>query len=1190
MSQLVVLLACFLSALVPAAPAGAGVSISGHIQIPPGLAPEEVQARLFPVLSPHDEGALALEGRLLPDAAGTARPDGRGDFELTAPHAGRWRVRVSAPGYLDRELDLVPSTGPVRLPLVQLEKGDPVEIRVTDGAGKPVAQAQVAAEPASSRAAWRDAGRVALTDDAGRAVLLRSGGQRSLNAAAAGYFPARVPVTGGSGAPTAVVLHRAARLRGVVRNRAGQPVPGARIRARATLGGDRGTFGIALRNPPGHALAQADGSFVLSGLVPGLRYSLWAEAVGYAGTREAVVLEESAREKAGVEIVLSVGSSAFGRVIDSAGEPVAGAKLLLQSSPASEPPSLATLGGTDAVEPLGSESLSGSEGEFRVENLTPGTYDLEVQAPGFATKQIPAVEIAATPTDLGKIALEPGATLQGRVVSRQGRPIAGATVSAWLQNGDPDSDGTATTSADGAFRLDDLSAGAGFDLTVTRKGYAEKLVPGVRVPTAQALEIVIEEAARISGRVLGADRQPLENATVAIEPQASLAPESGNFLRGPGPASGRTDGAGEFDLEDVPPGPLRLSVAAEGWKPKELEGLEVGPGESIRDLEIVLERGAAIAGRVLDAQGRPASEAFLAVQDPGGRTNVSAQTDGDGRYRLEGVEPGLRQVEVRWSGRNLTRELEVAPGENYLDLRFEGGTQVSGRVIDSAGSPIAGAQVALVSPAGLMRMAASTETVADGTFRLADVLDGSYQLRAEAQGYATSVSDRTVEVAGAPVSGLEVQLSAGATLRGRLIGLQAEEAAGAQISAVLMTKRLFAAGIVRSDGSYEIKGLAPGDWMVSALAGGSGRTAQEPIAIGGGATEELLDLEFKAGLRLTGTVLRGGQPVAGIHVSVHPLEAGSGGMATTDHEGRFEFTGLDPGPHQISVALTSGSSQSETITLATDDDVLIEIDTSRLAGHVIDASTAQPIAGAAVSLELLDRAAGDDVPVLGSGEATDSTGFFRIEEAAGGSYRLRAEKDGYAAVELPLTVTAGIDQEGLEIRLAPNRGLLLRASYASGGAPQNLLAAVVDGEHAVQAGVFASLGDGLVRLSSVPPGEWTVLVSDPGYAVAEVRAKSPSDKPTPITLVPEARLEITVPELRDGSAQAEVRITGPDGRAFRQPSWFELTDRWRLHQGSAVIRGLPAGLWLVRVSAADGRTWEQSLSAQSGAIARVELH
>lgn len=1031
------LLALFLSALAAwAAPAPEPdrISVRGRIQVPPGLAPADIEVRLLPMLSPDDQGALTLEGRLLPDAAATARPDGRGDFELTAPHTGRWSVRISAPGYLDRELDLVSLTEPVRLPPVQLEKGDPVEIRVIDGAGKAVAQAQVAAGPTSSRAAWRDAGRVALTDDAGRAVLLRSSGQRSVSAAAAGYLPARVPVVGGSGASTTIVLHHAARLRGVVRNRAGAPVPDARIRARALLGGDPEGFGIALRNPPGQARARADGSFVLSGLVAGLHYSVRAEAAGYAGTEAAVVLEKSAREKAGVEIVLSAGSSAFGRVVDSAGEPVAGAQLLLRLSSASEPSSLPFLAGPDAVEPPGAESRSGTGGELRVDQLTPGTYDLTVRAPGFSTKQMPAIEIAATPTDLGEIALEPGAVLRGRVVSRRGEPIAGATVSAWLQSpdgrnalgfgdrGDRGSDATAITSADGAFRLNDLRAGAGFDLTVTRKGYAEKLVPGVRAPAQQVLEIVIEEAARISGRVLDADRRPLENAVVAVEPQASLGPGSGSFLGGPEPAGGRTDGSGEFALDDVPPGPLRLRVVAEGWKPKELEDLEVGPGESIRDLEIVLERGAAVAGRVLDAQGRPAGEAFLAILDPGVRTNISARADGDGRYRLEGVEPGLRQVEVRWRDRRLTRELEVAPGENALDLRFERGTQVSGRVIDSAGSPVAGAQVALVAPgAGPMGMAASTETGADGAFRLADVLDGSYRLRAEAQGYARSVSDQTVEVTGAPVSGLEVQLSSGATLRGRLIGLEAKEAAGAQVSALLRTKGLLTAGLVRPDGSYEIPGLVPGRWLVTAVAGGSGRTAEAPIEIAGGATEELLDLELKGGLRLTGTVLRAGQPVAGIHVSVRPLEAESGAMAATDHEGRFELTGLDPGPYKVSVAVANGSTQTETITLAADDEIRIEIDTSRLAGHVIDASTAQPIAGAAVSLELLDRAAADDIPVLGSGEATDATGFFRIEDAAGGRYRLRIEKNGYAVAEVLLTVTAGIDQEGLEIRLMPNR-------------------------------------------------------------------------------------------------------------------------------------------------------------------------
>ncbi len=1194
----VFLLALFLGTLAaqaapadPAAPVNpppGQVSLTGHIKIPPGLVPEEIEIRLLPVLSPYGEGVLALEGRLLPDAAGTARPDQRGDFRLVAPHAGMWRVRVSAPGYLDRELGLEPLTEPARLPPLQLERGVPVEIRVTGGAGQPVARAQVAAEPVPEpppgpRGTWRDAGRAALTDGAGHAVLLRGGGERlqvrafaaahgesrsqaagpgllhlrlepaahrlllevrtaqgrpaadalvrgngwpagrtdekgrvqltisragsldlvaqtreglqtlkrlrtgeardpggplvltlpeaagikgrvldartraplaealvwfaerpspwvqtdaagaytlllatggprSLSAAAAGYFPTRVSVVAAAGT---VVLHRSARLRGTVRNRAGEPVPGARIRARATLfGSDPGGFGVALRNPPVPALAQADGSFVLSGLVPGLRYGLRAEAAGYAGTETSAAVEESAREKAGFEIVLSAGGSAFGRVIDAAGQPVAGAKLFLRGS-AGGPAALAFLDGPGAFEPLGSQSSSGAGGEFRLEHVPPGIYDLEVRAPRFAAKQVPAVEIGAAPADLGEIALEPGAALLGRVVSRQGKPVAGATVSAHRHGfvdptaATPATAVTAATAADGSFRLEDLRAGEELDLTVTRGGYAGKLVPGVRVQVEQVLEIVIEEAARISGRVLDAGRRPLEGAAVTVEPQAPTGATGAASTAG-----GRTDGAGEFDLDAVPPGPLRLRVAAEGWKPKFIEDLEAVPGESIQELEIVLERGAAIAGRVLDAQGRPASEAFLEVVDPGAgmtaaRTDVSTQADGDGRYRLEGVEPGVRRVEVHWRDRRLTREIEVAPGENALSLRFAGGTQVSGRVSDGTGSPVAGAQAALVSPEGPPRMAASAQTGADGTFRMDDVPDGSYQLRADARGYATAAADPRVEIAGAPVTGLEVQLSAGTAVRGRLIGLEPQEAAGAQVTALMEAKRLFSAGLVRPDGSYEIKGLMPGHWKVSAVAGRSGRTAQAAVEIGGATAEEHLDLELKGGLRLTGTVLRAGQPAAGMHVGIRHLKAGSGGTATTNHEGRFELAGLEPGPYQISVAVSNGSFQSQTITLAGDDDVRIEIDTSRLAGHVIDATTAQPVEGAAVSLQLLDRVADGDVPIVNSGEATDSNGFFRIEAAAAGPYRLRVEKDGYTPAELPLAVAAGTNQEGLEVRLTP---------------------------------------------------------------------------------------------------------------------------------------------------------------------------
>ena len=51
-----------------------------------------------------------------------------------------------------------------------------------------------------------------------------------------------------------------------------------------------------------------------------------------------------------------------------------------------------------------------------------------------------------------------------------------------------------------------------------------------------------------------------------------------------------------------------------------------------------------------------------------------ATTDGEGFYRLEGVEPGPRSIEaVHPSYVRTVRDVEARPGRNGLDFEFEGG-------------------------------------------------------------------------------------------------------------------------------------------------------------------------------------------------------------------------------------------------------------------------------------------------------------------------------------------------------------------------------------------------------------------------------------------------------------------------------------------------------------------------------------
>ena len=64
----------------------------------------------------------------------------------------------------------------------------------------------------------------------------------------------------------------------------------------------------------------------------------------------------------------------------------------------------------------------------------------------------------------------------------------------------------------------------------------------------------------------------------------------------------------------------------------------------------------------------------------------SASTDGEGRYRLEGVALGPLKVQVNHQAfTEAVKSLEVREGENRLDFTLSRGQTVAGRVVDAQG-------------------------------------------------------------------------------------------------------------------------------------------------------------------------------------------------------------------------------------------------------------------------------------------------------------------------------------------------------------------------------------------------------------------------------------------------------------------------------------------------------------------------
>lgn len=125
------------------------------------------------------------------------------------------------------------------------------------------------------------------------------------------------------------------------------------------------------------------------------------------------------------------------------------------------------------------------------------------------------------------------------------------------------------------------------------------------------------------------------------------------------------DAEGHFRLHALPPGPAEVVVVAPGLSLSEPVAVELAASQP-RRVEVVLERGAEVSGRVVDREsGAPIEGARVSLERAAADpllSGVVARTGADGRFRLEGLPSGRHSLfvaAVTHDARLLTVELDA---------------------------------------------------------------------------------------------------------------------------------------------------------------------------------------------------------------------------------------------------------------------------------------------------------------------------------------------------------------------------------------------------------------------------------------------------------------------------------------------------------------------------------------------------
>lgn len=911
-----------------------------------------------------------------------AGPDGR--LEIAVPEEDPplvvesregWRTRIVVPAG-------VGGIVPVRLEPPRRIGGKVVEA----GTGRPVAGAVV-------WSGWPLEGPPALSDAAGAFQVAAAPVDAWVNAAAAGFFPERQPTSKGV---AVLKLEPSATLEGRVVDSSGRPVADAWIAANPPR--------IRNRRPQqASGRSRVGGTFRLTGLLHGGVYELATTREGFARTKTPAKTAPRGKPSPLVTIVLSDGQTAVGRVVDAAGQPVEGAEIQLVAL---------YLAKREAT------TVSGPEGRFELRRLSPGRITLIAEHPDHAAAFVPRIEIPeGTPTvDLGAITLPAGGAIEGRVTDARGRPLEGAEIGVfpterertpgWMFGVGTSSD-PLRTEPDGSFRVEKLRRGDRFDLKARHPGYLDTSLPGVTAPTEEPVRIEMKVAHTLSGQIVNPEGEPIPEAQVTRVEESAIGRGRSSFQLG------TTDAEGRFRVTGLPSGTVDLAVTAEGYAHRRLKAIQIPETGEPEELRIVLDRGAVLEVRLMDADGRPVSGAMVHAS-PESRPNLEEdegplwphslfqRSDSQGRCRIQAPAPGIYKVHASKETRSATERVEVGPGVTPVELRFPPGVEVSGRVLTPEGSPAVGARV-LFRQEDDGRGGPSAPVGADGAFLIQGLPDGEYRLVAQDR---DGRSSRPVDlpVAGRSITGLELvidQPSERVTLSGRVSGPPPEALRGIRVMAIPSTPphwdRTTETG---AGGEYRLEQLEAGEWTVRAMnpyGEAEGKVRLDP------GVPTVLDLEIAPGLTLSGRVLVDGAPLSGAQIQVRHRQGERGGYESTAYDGTFKIPGLRPGPQVLLVANDRGLGGSRTFELKESRELLVEISTGRLQGRVV-AESGEPLEDTEVRIEGV--VPGTELSFMTPGARSGQEGIFEVRLGAG-QYKIRVQKPGFGPFETTVEVPPG---------------------------------------------------------------------------------------------------------------------------------------------------------------------------------------
>jgi protocatechuate 3,4-dioxygenase beta subunit len=615
----------------------------------------------------------------------------------------------------------------------------------------------------------------------------------------------------------------------------GQPIPNAHLSTGPNVVG----------SPV--VLADSEGRFSLP--APSGRFVVIGNKTGYA--REPIQVTAGAP----IEITLQPAAAISGRVIDESGEPVLGARVVVER-----------IDGDRRRTTLGAFETD-DRGEYRVGGLPATTVILSATITGETVRFQTGNQTIATPS-LHRVFFPNAADDDSnaeRVVLKPGEERGGVDFIVAVKD----------------------SSNQPF--SVTRLAGVSPRDPAADPPGSHGV---------IRGRIVDTNGRAIAHAQVRL-----------TFAGGRGvpPLAARTtftDAAGVFGFGEVPAAEMRLTASHAGYFPTGEDGsgssdplrFSLQPEQTRDRIELKLAAWSVVEGRVVDERGDPIMNASVQLLHPhfeAGRRVLTGVlparlTDDRGQYRIYGVVPGsyivsseigqVATADVPGYARSFLPGTDDAGAAEYVTV--EAGRAISGAdvtlvrastahvagaLLDANGRPTTGGAVALTPAESAVGVRVGAR-IAEGSFEFLNVPAGRYII-SMSKGRVNSWTEgdfaaMPVTVAGTDVRGLVLQAVPGSRIAGRIVYNSSEPSRpppdnGLEIvpvpvdpafapsngiaSARLITSTLFELNGITGTRRLQVVHTPPG-WMIQSMLADGIDILDKPLTFGGEQRSMVVDL------------------------------------------------------------------------------------------------------------------------------------------------------------------------------------------------------------------------------------------------------------------------------------------------------------------------------------------------------------